>query len=115
MQLVHEKIRGFVKEVQAGGPAPSQQQKPAQGADVASACGNDSQAAAKFREEELARQKVRPCSFVLLLLQSLLEEHIIYGEPIEACKVLICVSACSQSSAKSYILLRWEGSLQQAM
>jgi len=56
LQLVYERIRGFVKEVQAGGPSPSQHPKSAQGAaPIASA--QDSQAAAKFREEELARQK----------------------------------------------------------
>ena len=56
LQLVYERIRGFVKEVQAGGPSPSQQPKIAEGAAPA-ASAQDSQAAAKFREEELARQK----------------------------------------------------------
>ncbi len=59
LQVVHERIQGFVKEVQAGGPSPAQQQRPGQGAAAPGAPGQDSQAAAKFREEELTRQKAR--------------------------------------------------------
>ena len=60
MQLVHERIQGFVKEVQKGGPSAAQQQRAAQGAAAPGTPGQDSQAAAKFREEELARQKACP-------------------------------------------------------
>ncbi|CAK0780341.1 hypothetical protein CVIRNUC_005018 [Coccomyxa viridis] len=57
-QLVHERVRGFVKEVQAGGPSARrlQEEPPGNGA-AAEAPGAGSQAAAAFREEELARQK----------------------------------------------------------
>ncbi len=65
LQLVHERVRGFVKEVQAGGPSARrlQEEPPGNGA-AAEAPGAGSQAAAAFREEELARQKA--CQLLLL-------------------------------------------------
>ena len=65
LQLVHERVRGFVKEVQAGGPSTSGLREKLSGNVAApKAPGDGSQAAIAFREEERARQKA--CQLLLL-------------------------------------------------
>ena len=72
MQLIHEQVRAFVKEVQAGGPSAPGHQKPGQESQAAAAPAQSGEAAAKFREEELARQKARPFCSLLALVPAIL-------------------------------------------
>ena len=72
-----------MKEVQAGGPPAPGQDKPGQGSKAAAAPAQSVEAAAKFREEELARQKARPfCSLLALVPAICMRSRI--AEPVGA-------------------------------
>ena len=96
LQFVHERVRGFVKEVQAGGPsARGLQEKPAGNGAAAKAPGAGSQAAAAFSEEELTRQKA--CQLLLLLSP---EDACILSAERSSPWCPVLESAASQSSGR---------------